>query len=755
MRWTAGVCALVMTLGVPCQVRGQGTGNGDAARPRDGAPPPSADPWTLPPLPLGRIQGAVALDGTPDEGAWAALDALPVVQHWPVFQGPMADRTVIRVGYDDEYLYAAGWFYDDPEDIRGNSLQRDRWDGDDAFDLIIDSYNDDQTALKFTTTPLGILLDQTVQNDAQPGASGPPLNREWNTFWDVATTRTDEGWFAEVRIPLASLGFEVVDGHAVMGLIAARWIAGRDEKHIFPAIPPDRDMAEFMPSRARDVRLDGVRQQRPLWVTPYALVGVERIREPGAVPLAAPGTEGTREVGVDVKLGLSSNLTLDLTVNTDFAQAESDALEVNLDRFSLFLPEKRQFFQERASTFDFDMGEGRLFHSRRIGLSDDGSPRRILGGARLAGRMGAWDVGVLSMQVDDAGGAAAENDGVVRLRRAFGSGGFAGVMATSRARAGAGADVTAGADARFPVGEDLVTVQAGFTRDPADGARASLAARSTARVFWERRGNLGWAYDVDLSYSGKAYDPALGFEFRDDFRAAKARVRYGWNPGEQSPLVRAYLQLHGRAYARNEDGTVESALGRAQFYGPLRGGQWFNLALNVTRENVVEGFALPGADVPAGVYDGVNVFARFEMSPARKVGSHVTLWGGSAFDGRRTNVTLDPWWRISPHLTLGAMLSYHRIAFGGRSQTVNANQAALRVAAALDTRLSAEAFLQYSAARRGVATNVRLRYRFAEGRDLFVVLDETRDLEAPGADYVLLGRTDRRLLVKYSWAFRP
>jgi hypothetical protein len=703
---------------------------------------------------LPRLEGRLVFDGMPDEAAWEAIAPLEVVQHWPEFRGPMSERTEIRLAYDDDFLYASGRFYDDPAGIRANSLRRDRWEGDDVFELVVDSYDDDQTALKFTTTPLGVLLDHEVRNDAQPAPGSPPLNADWNGVWDAATRRTDDGWFAEIRIPLSTLGFSVTADGVVMGVIASRYIARRDEKHIFPAIPPEWESADVKPSRARDVRLTGISERRPLQIVPYALTGVERFREPGAAPIRAPEAAMPTEAGVDIKVGLSSNLTLDLTANTDFAQVEADNLEVNLDRFGLFFPEKRQFFQERSSTFDFDVGEGRLFHSRTIGLSDGGEPLRILGGARLSGRLGAWDVGALSMQVAGDGGAAGVNDGVVRLRRTLGEGREFGGIFTSRLGTDGTAALSMGLDGRWTVGPDHVTVQVAQTRNDGVGD-ASFTDRSLARLFWQRRGLDGFSYDVDLLASGAAYDPALGFEGRNDFRAAKARLRYSWQPGGNGIASRLNAQLTGRAYVRNEDDRLDSGLVRAQAWAQFRGGHWLNVAFNVFREDVRAAFDLPGATVPAGRYDGTDLFVYFELSQSRRVGTSANLWFGDAFDGRRRSFTLEPWWRLNRHLTVGGMLQHNRLHFAGRGQTVNADQARLRLSAALDTRLSAEAFVQYSAAAERVSTNLRLRYRLAEGRDLFVVFDEGRDLEDRyGLDSAVLGRTDRRLLIKTTWAIR-
>jgi len=475
-----------------------------------------------------------------------------------------------------------------------------------------------------------------------------------------------------------------------------------------------------------------------------------------------PSTDFSLDVGLDLKYGLSSNLTLDLTANTDFAQVESDALQVNLDRFSLFFPEKRQFFQERSSTFSFALGEdNRLFHSRRIGLSEDGEPLTIFGGGRLAGRVGEGDVGALSMQVDGASGGPDENVGAVRFRRRMLGSGRLGGMMTTRVRTDGRTDLSVGADGEIPFGQERVTLQLAHTSNEGDAVDpgppdASALQRSAARILWERRSLQGIGYDASLEYSGPGYDPALGFEARNDFTAIQARLAYVWEPAESDRVDRYRFQTVTRSFWRNADGSVESWLGRAQLLMDLSGGHWWNVTTNVTRESVREAFTLPGATVPTGTYWAIDLFTRLESSRARTLAGAVTLYAGRAFDGYRLFLNLEPQLKLSRHLSLGAGYNLQRLFFPSRDQSVNGDLARLRVNAALDPKLSAELFFQYSAPSDAVSTNLRIRYRFSEGRDLFIVLDEARDLtDRFGLDSAILGRTDRRLLVKYSWAFRP
>jgi hypothetical protein len=707
---------------------------------------------------LARLGGPVELDGLSNEPAWEAVDPLPLTTHWPRFGGAISERTEIRVAYDDDHIYFAGRFYDsDPAGIRRNSLYRDRWNGDDAFDIVVDSFNDNETALMFTTTPLGIMIDQEVSNDADPSGGARPLNLEWNGYWDVAARVTQEGWFAEVRIPFSSLGFEVEGERVVMGLIVGRYVSRKDEKYIFPAIPPNWDMADVKPSQAQDVLITGINEKSPLYVTPYVLGGLDRTRE-FVEPVRAPGTEATRRVGLDAKYGLSSNITLDLTLNTDFAQVEADDQQVNLTRFNLFVPEKRRFFQERASIFQFNTGdEGHLFHSRRIGLTEDGMPLPILAGARLTGRLGDWDVAAMDMLVDGDADEPRENAGVLRLRRSvLNDASTLGAMATSRATYDGSVDLAYGLDAALNLfGDEYLTLQWTQTYDSREGAPEALDA-ALVRAFWQRRSLNGLGYELEAMRAGPAYDPAMGFMERYDFTAFKTNFTYSWQPGGESLVNRHKAWLTSRLYLRNGDGSVESALQRFRWSTYFRGGSFFNIALNFFYEDLDEPLSFSDdVSVPAGGYFGSDVFLYYELNPGARLKGDAVLHAGSYLDGWRGRLSLRPAWVVSSHLTLNLQYDLNRLWFPRRAQSYDADIGRLRVQAALDTHLSLDAFLQYNMAADRLATNLRVRYRLAEGRDLFLVYNAARDLCPAIGDLAVVGRSDQRLLVKYEHTFQP
>ena len=266
--------------------------------------PPST---TETPLTIPRLSAPITVDGIVDEAVWDDIAPLPMTMYTPTFGGPLTEATEVRVAHDDRYLYVSGRMYDsEPSRIRTGTFYRDSYSGDDILAVVIDSYNDHETAVWFVTNPAGVRQDRTVSNDAQ-FTSGMPMNADWNAYWDVATSQDDRGWFAEFRIPFSTLGFQVIDGEVTMGLITYRMIPRKYERQTFPAMDPSSGRLGFArPSRARRVVLRDVRQATPFYATPFALGGFRQ------TPVLGDPADGTRqewrserdpttEAGLDIK----------------------------------------------------------------------------------------------------------------------------------------------------------------------------------------------------------------------------------------------------------------------------------------------------------------------------------------------------------------------------------------------------------------------------------------------------------------------
>ena len=700
------------------------------------------------PYEMTRLTSPIVVDGNPNEAAWEVVPALPLTMYAPVFKGTPTQRSVVKVAYDDEYFYAAGWFYDENANgIRINSLYRDRWNGDDAFAIYIDAFNDNQNAKWFGTTPGGIRFDILVSDDGQT------LNDSWDTFWTARSTVTATGWFSEVRIPFSSLGFKVgADGRALMGLTLTRLVSRTGERVTFPEIDPRFEFRR--PSVARDVVMRDVRTRTPLYVTPYALASTNR-----AVVETQPGFTTERgnasELGLDVRYPLSSRLTLDLTVNTDFAQVEADDQQVNLDRFPLFYPERRRFFQENSGLFDFVGGGGtRLFHSRRIGLASDFTPVPILAGGRLVGRAGAWDVGLLEMQTDEQGTSPSENFGVLRLRRpVLNPQSTAGLMITSL-RGGGDENTGLGADASIHVrGDDYLTVKWMSTFDESDSSGTSINDRSQYYLRWDRRVGRGLQYQVNATRSGPAFSPSLGFLPRSDFTSANIFGNYFIFTDNHSFFRRIYPGALAIQTWRNGDNALESAQWAVwvQWDTKAGGGGW--IEPKWFRENVQQPFSIGGViDVPAGSYDFADLQVVWSMPAGAKLRMDVDARGGTYFDGNRMQVIAAPTWNVSPYLELGGEYQLTRLDFPVRNQAATLQVGRLRVRSALNSSASASSIVQYNSTSERLDFNVRLRYAFAEGTDLWLVYNEgldtdrTRDPTLPPAPLSL----SRAFILKYS-----
>ncbi|HIF24282.1 MAG TPA: hypothetical protein EYQ27_20825 [Gemmatimonadetes bacterium] len=386
------------------------------------------------------ITSVPVIDGRLDEVTWMEAQVLTgFVQREPTEGRPVSERTEVRVAYDGEALYVGAWLFDsDPTSlVFGQTLRDASLNDADAFVLVLDTYLDRQNGFVFGTTPAGIEYDGQVANEGQGGGggggrrpgggsrqqrgSGGGFNLNWDGSWEVATSIDAHGWYAEMRIPFTTLRYGA-GGDQTWGLNFERRIRRNSEEAVWAPIPRQFNLYRVSLAGTLDLAAPA---RRIATVSPYALS--EGFKD---YTIGSPDADFGGKVGGDAKIGLNQSLTLDLTVNTDFAQAEVDDQQVNLTRFSLFFPEKRAFFLENAGTFS--VGSGRsaeLFFSRRIGLSG-GQEVPIHGGARMTGKVGDVQIGVLNIQtgglsVPDAVTGVPQqvapdnNFGVVRAFRAW------------------------------------------------------------------------------------------------------------------------------------------------------------------------------------------------------------------------------------------------------------------------------------------------------------------------------------------------
>jgi hypothetical protein len=707
-----------------------------------------------------RAQQPPRLDGRLDDDVWANAPVLAgFVQREPVEGTPVSERTELRVLYDERALYIGAWLSDsEPDGIVAGEARRDTDISDaDALVLVVDTYLDRQNGFVFGTTPAGIEYDGQVTREGEGGAgqmlrqqsgAGGGFNKNWDGSWEVATSRDGNGWYAEFRIPFATLRY-AGSGAQVWGLNAARRIRRRNEEAFWAPIPRQYNL--YRVSLAGMLTLEAP-PARTASITPYVLASGRRDY------VSATSADGDFDAGADAKLGLSSSLTLDLTLNTDFAQVEVDEEEVNLTRFRLFFPEKRPFFLENAGTFAVGTPqEVELFFSRRIGIAE-GAAVPILGGGRLTGKVGGWTVGLLDIQTESVSGgtgaaaielAPAHNFSVARVLRELPGRSRIGAILVNRFATGAGGGEhhAYGADARVGV-TDALTLESYLARTHTD----DVAGPAYAASFGASYNDADWSIGGTYREVQRGFSPEVGFLSRSEYRFGTARVlrRYRF-PGaawfrELRPHIswREFYDL---------DGFTTTRLVHVDSHFEFANGAFFQLpALNFTREGLREPFTIaPDVVVAPGTYDNFEWGFAFNTNTSAPVSLRGTIDIGGFYSGWRAGSTSTLTVRFSDAFNVALRGTYYDVNLAeGEFHT-----AALRLRASysFSPRLYLQSLLQYNDQTKAFSSNIRLGWLANAGTGLFIVYNDLEQVRPLERDNLVAGPQERALILKFTRQF--
>jgi hypothetical protein len=686
------------------------------------------------PIPVNRLTDDPVFDGMPDESLKMNGTRVALVMHAPDSGESPNEESEVYIAYTSDFLWiCADLYYSDPGLIVSTSRKRDEESvNTDLFGVILDTYNDNENALAFFTTPAGQRIDYTVSNDAQRGAgSGSPLNYSWNTFWDVKTIRHDRGWSVEIRIPFSSLRFQVIRDKVQMGIIINRTIRHCYETDTYPAI--DRKYgsnAAMKPSLAAKIQFEEIKETRPVYISPYVITGLEGGYELNADATAYEKTAGERpsNAGLDAKFSLTSNLTMDLSVNTDFAQVEADDQTVNLTRYSLFFPEKRMFFQERAAIFNFGLyGSDNLFYSRTIGMDETGIPVPILGGVRFTGRAGKWDLGLMDMQTMKKNEVPAENFSLFRLRKqVINSNSYIGAMLTSRL----GPEdnyFSYGIDGIFRViADNYLKVSLAQTVDSTGNSLPSFKNPAYFMINWQNRNTRGFSYNATYHSVARSFNPRMGFLTQSGIKGGDAELRYGWIPGPESKLFSYNITFSFSQKNRTDDKSIESRIFGPGFSLQTKSGWFWLLNANFITQGITGSFPIgTSVVIPVGRYNYLNSSMMFNTPMYKPVAIVINASGGEFYDGKNFSVSLQPVCNLSESVQVTGSYNYTRVVIPGRDQEMNAHIGRIRILYMYNTKLSVSSFIQYNSLYNTAMANFRLRYNHREGTDLYLVYNET------------------------------
>jgi hypothetical protein len=693
-----------------------------------------------------RTDAPVQLDGRLDEAAWAA--ARPSTDRWiqigPEEGMPGTERTVVRIIYDDDALYIGAELFDpEPEKAISAGLEQDYDTGSsDILGIALDTFWDRSNGFLFAINPAGAVFDAQAANDQRD------VNVSWEGIVEAETHVFEDRWVAEVRIPFATLRYRPDPGEQTWGANFSRRIRRRNEDTYWAPLPRQYRIYKF--SLAGTITgLRGLEGGRNLWMKPFALAD-----DRGGSLVADGGVGG--DVGLDAKWGVTPQLTLDLTANTDFSQVEVDQEQVNLDRFNLFFPERRDFFLENEGTFAFwdtqlrnyrtgsSNRRFRLFNSRAVGLGPDRRPVPILGGARLTGRAGPLEVGGLVMQTrrrvdrlidppQDDGPLTdtlpAENFSVARVKVPIGVSGALGAMFVNRQTTAGGSawNRSFGVDGNIALGNLVASAYWAGTRtrgqiDPGD--------RSTAMA------QLAWRdpiWNVSGLYKrvGDDFDPQVGFVDRKGVERWFATV--GAHPRPRGiPFVlelNPYVDLD--LYTNLGNGITETRSVAPGFITTFIDGGTLELVWRDRFERVLAPFAVAGRQVPLGSYDFEEFSATYTVPASHALSGRVSLTRGGFFDGTRNSVGLQALYRPNVHWQISGGVQRNQLEVAG--EPLDADLYNLRLDYAHDTRTFTSVFIQYNDAADELVANARFNLMHAPLSDVFLVFTERRSMAGEGA----------------------
>jgi len=686
----------------------------------------------------------IAVDGRLDEDVWSrARPARDFVQAEPHEGQPATEATEVRIAFDAQALYVGVTCHDrDPSRLIVNDIRKDfAPDDQDSFEVMFDTFADRRNGFVFVTNPRGAKSDTQMSNE------GRDVNPNWDAVWTVAARIDDGGWTAELRIPFKTLRFES-SARPVWGINFARRIRRKNEIVYWSPVP--RAYSIYRAS------LDGNLQGLPAGLNPGRNLRIKPSVTGGTTrATGGSGFTGDAQVGLDLKYGVTPALTLDVTVNPDFAQVEADEQQVNLTQFSLFYPEKREFFLENSGIFYFgDIPRNRravtrfrppeeellLFFSRRIGLTDDGQQIPIYGGGRVTGIAGGFGVGVMTMQTEAQNGLPSTNYSVVRARHNVLQNSDVGAIFLQRQSTGSGDfNRVGGIDANFRFG--ALSVNSFLAKSDTPGQRGRD---------WTGKGSIGWEDDT---YHFQYSFLSIGDNFRDDigfvrrtgirkqFVDSGVHLRPEWLRRHRMREIHPHARLNYYTDSIGVKVTTNDHIGTSLH---LENGAVFEVAVNPRFERLTSDFDIrPDVTIPPGAYGWNEYQLVAESDHSRVLSASLRYTGGGFWSGTQQTVNTALTFKPSYRLLVDFGLQRNDITLHVPEAHFVTTLAQLRAAYSFSTRMFLDSLLQYNTSTNQFNANVRFNLIHHPLSDLYVVYNEQQSTVGevtPG----------RAFIVKYS-----
>jgi hypothetical protein len=675
-----------------------------------------------------RVKQPIRVDGKLDEEAYSQIPAITgLIQNQPLDGEPVSERTEVWILFDDDNLYVTcRCWHRRPERMVLDDMRRDVSNQGEYFSINLDTFLDRRNSYLFYINPMGGMSDVLTTDERN-------RNDSWNGVWDSKASQFEGGWGGEMMIPFKTLRYRP-GRDQVWGVTLRRRIRDNADEHSFlPRMPRAWGPTANLKMSAA-ATLTGLQAPPPsvnLEIKPYAITTMRTDRE--ASPPSSNDADG--DIGFDVKYGITKSLTLDVTYNTDFAQVEDDQAQVNLTRFSLFFPEKREFFLEGQGLFTFGSGAGSntsvvpvMFFSRRIGLHQ-GRPIPIVAGTRMMGQAGRYSLGALSITTDDDGRVGVDQTtfNVVRIKRDILRRSTIGALVTHRSN---GLNSSRSAE--------LYGVDALFTFYESLNLSGYLAKTHTP----ETEGD-DLSYRAQLDYAGDRYglqverltvddnfNPEVGFLRREDFRRTYAQARFSPRP-ERAEIVRKYNYEGSVDYITDNENTLESRIVQGTFRIDFQSSNQLTAEFERSYELIERAFSIADdVDVPSGGYEFNTFRTSYLVGQQHRVSGTAAFERGGFYGGDKSTASFRGRVKFGTRLALEPTISVDWIDLPTESLVTKV--VSTRATYNFSPRMFVGALVQYNSSTTSFSTNLRFRWEYQPGNDLFVVYTEGRDTFPPG-----------------------
>ena len=680
-----------------------------------------------------RFDSEINIDGELDESVYETIAPISdFIQNIPTEGAPASERTEVWVFYNDDAIYVTAKNYESvpEEDWVANEMRRDTFQlrTNDSFSVMLDTFLDRRNGVAFLVSPIGGFSDFAISNE---GDRGRGVNFDWNIVWDSRVGRFDGGWIVEMEIPFRSLRYDPGE-EQTWGLQFRRIIRRLNEASYLTEIPISAALGNSLVagmwriSEAADLtELEVPPRNFNMEIKPYGLGTVTTNR------LASPpfNDDFEGEAGLDVKLGITNNLTADFTYNTDFAQVEVDERQVNLTRFNLFFPEKREFFLEGEGNFDFTaprtLDVPTMFFSRRIGL-EQGQIVPINAGGRLTGKIGDFDIGALTIGTDGSGldGIESTEFSVLRVKRDIFSRSRVGMIFTDRSESimAEGSNQLYGIDGQFNFLDDFEI-------------SAYAAKTDTPGLSGDDKSYMGnFTYDGDRYGFGSGYvvvednfNPEIGFKRRDNFKQYDGFARFSPRITSSDRIRRLVFLAHTESYWSADERELETRAHGFNFTTEFEQGDSFQISLNDEFEMLTKTFRIaPDVVLQPGDFDFTSYEISYRWGTQRDFSGRLSYRGGDFWSGTNEAIGFSAGRvELSPQLSVEPSYSINKVKLPeGDFQT---ELSRVRVTYTISPRMYFSGLMQYNSTQSSFSTNFRFRWEWAPGSELFVVYSDDRD----------------------------